>query len=899
MMDQKDNNAYASGAASGKAYVARSSMTAMDAPRRHASADRASVQVMEGIIELIAILLAAFSPIAFGATEPWARLAVHAAVCSMCAAWCFRAILRRKLAYARSPLNLLIAAFFILACIQLVPLPGFLASRLAPAGVHAATGTLPGSAASTEAGELAHSAAPAAAQPKAATISSDRAASRAFLYQISCYAIAFLVIINTYRRRAQLSRLLTAVVMVGFVVAMLGMLGRVSPNGKILWLRDPPTGAIPFGPFVNRNHFAGYLVMVVPVALGMMIATRNREKKALLGFAAAFMAAAVFASASRGGAFSLAAAATAFGLMMISSKAARKNLLPLAIVGCVAAVGTIMIGIGPLLARTGDLVGADATREFRWPLWRDTLRMIGAFPVFGVGLGCFRSVFPAYKTFAAQLLFSHVENDYLHLMAEMGLAGFAVGMAFIGLILRNAFHSYRHKRSSSSRGLLIGLAAAVVGMLAHSLVDFNLHVPSNGLLFAMILAMLVVLGSVHVSISSSRHRVSWISIPALRLLKGETVAAPGMAGPFCLSLAVMCLLAFCVASSACSFMARRDLDGVEARALAFVKGEGSLDVADEIRSVQAAIARDRDDARWHFKAGLFYQTLGQIKTRLVDANTTEAGTDYLYKLAISEFSKASALDYFSSHYRTCLAAAQAEAGRSDDAAQTFRIAMNLNPTSAWTHRKCGLALWETDMPAAQAALRRALDLDPHYTLEVLTAVSAKSENPADLRTAIPDSNEAIFEYARYLFNNGMAAEAEHVLVSLLPRAEDGPDRHLAAKILFNLGRIRQSNGAEQEAVACFLKAVSLQPDQPSYYEQLGYACLQQQRYEEARRYLERRLRMNSERDGRVFLALAEVYEKVGPKDTAHHYYRRALEALPESWDVSRRQAEGGIQRTAN
>jgi len=861
------------------------------------SADRASVQVMESIIELIAILLVAFSPIAFGATERWARLVVHAAVCAMCAAWCFRAILRRKLAYVRSPLNPLIAMFFILACVQLVPLPGFLAGKLAPATVHAATGTLPGAAADTAGTQSTET---GGYQPQALRcISSNRAAGRALLYQASCYAIAFLVIINTYRRRGQVSRLLTAVVAAGFTVAMLGVLGRLAPNGKILWFRDPPAGAIPFGPFVNRNHFAGYLVMVVPIALGMMLATRNREKKALLGFASAFMAAAVFASASRGGAFSLAAAAATFGLMMVSSKAARKNLLPLALVGCVAAAGALVIGIGPLLARAGSLVGPEAAREFRWPLWKDTVRMFGAFPIFGVGLGCFRSIFPAYKTFPAQLLFTHVENDYLHLMVEMGLAGFTVGMVFIGLILKNAFRSLRRKRSSYSRGLLIGLTAAAVGMLAHSLVDFNLHVPSNGLLFAMLLALLVVLGSVHVSVSSPWHRMSWISIPARRLLKGEAVVAPGVTGAFCLSSAMLCLLAFCVASNACSVVAERDLDRVEQAALAFVKGEGSLDVAHEMRTVQSAISKDRDNAQWHFKAGLFYQTLGQIKTRLADPTTTQAGADYLYKLAISEFTKASALDYFNSHYRTSLGVAQAEAGHWDDAERTFRIAMNLNPTSAWTHRKCGTALWDVNRPAAQAAFRRALDLDPHYTLEVLTALNARSDDPADLRACIPDNNATIFEYARFLFNNGMAAEAENVLVSLLPRVEEGPDRHLAAKILFNLGLIRQSTGSEQEAVACFLKAVSLQPDKPAYYEELGYACLRQERYDEARRYLEQRLRMSPDRDGRVFLALAEVYEQTGPKSTAHHYYRRALDAFPPSWSDSRRQAQRGIERTAD
>lgn len=864
---------------------------------KHATVERTSVHVMNGLIEATAIFLVAFSPIAFGATERWSKLVVVTAACSMCALWCFRAILKRKLAFAKGPLNLLVAAFILLACIQLVPLPGFLASRLSPATVQAETGSLPLAAESALAGPWSAAQRPTQGA-SARSISVNPAAGRSSLYLIVSYAIAFLVILNTFRRRSQISRLLGAVIGIGFTVAILGILGHVAPNGKLLWFRDPPGGAIPFGPFVNRNHFAGYLVMVMPIALGMLTGIRNRDKRTLLGFAAAVMAGAVLLSASRGGVISLAAGAAAFGLMLISTRAAKKNLFPLVLVGCIALIGAASIGIGPLLARSTDLATGDLASEFRWPVWKDTARMIADFPVLGVGMGCFRYIFPAYKTLPVQLLFTHTENEYLQLLAEMGIVGFSIGAIFIVLILKTSFRGLKGKRSTYSRGMIIGLTAAVIGMLVHSLVDFNLHVPSNGMLFAMILGILVVLSSMHISGIRRISSAAWLKIPSPRLLKGETVVATGMAGSFCMSLAAMCLLAFCVASTAGSFIAERELDSIERQALRFVKGEGDFDVADGIHTVRAALAKERENGEWHFKAGLFYQTLGQMTIRNTPDDPTGSYAGYLYKLAINEFSQASKFDPFNCRYRAAKGIAYSELGEYEKADAAFRKAVKINPTHAWVHREYGRALWSHDRKTAQAAFRRAFDLDPRQTRTTLTALAQQTDDLDELRKCISDNSEAVLEFAMFLANNSLTNEAEEVLVSLVPKVgSDKSNQDLAARVFFKLGQLRQNSGNEQEAMACLLKAVALQPNSQVYYEELGYTCLRQKRYEEARKFLEQRLRMAPAENGRVFLALAEVYENVGPSGTANKYYRRALDALPESWNVSRGQALRGLQRT--
>jgi len=226
------------------------------------------------------------------------------------------------------------------------------------------------------------------------------------------------------------------------------------------------------------------------------------------------------------------------------------------------------------------------------------------------------------------------------------------------------------------------------------------------------------------------------------------------------------------------------------------------------------------------------------------------------------------------------------------------MALKLDPTSAYASRKYGEMMWEMDRETAQRAFRLSLGLDPHYTKAALTRLLQKTRDVAELARCVPDSNEAQFEYATFLSTNHVPEESERVLLGLLPKLESDPSmRPLAARAFFGLGQIRQERGAEQDAMAYFLKAVSLEPGECAYYEELGYACLRQKRYDEAKRFMEQRLRMGTSTDGNVFLALAEIYENVGPIDRANKYYHKALEAFPASWNVSRTKAMQGIQRT--
>ena len=106
-------------------------------------------------------------------------------------------------------------------------------------------------------------------------------------------------------------------------------------------------------------------------------------------------------------------------------------------------------------------------------------------PVKGCGLGTLVDVYPLYETVYDGKLVDHVHNDYMELLAETGLLGGLCGAAFLWLLYRDARRNFGAEQGHFSRAQHAGAIIAVSGLLLHSFVDFNLHIPSNALLFLL------------------------------------------------------------------------------------------------------------------------------------------------------------------------------------------------------------------------------------------------------------------------------------------------------------------------------------------------------------------------------------------------------------------------------
>jgi O-antigen ligase len=263
--------------------------------------------------------------------------------------------------------------------------------------------------------------------------------------------------------------------------------------GNLLYGSVVVESGTPFGPFVNHNHFAGYAEACALVALGAALACRRRSPALafLLGGSAMLIGIAHVLSQSRGGLLALGA-----GLATLAWLSKRDDARPrrLALAGGGLAVAMFLLLFGPSslnqrLSTLSDPASDDSIR-FRVQLWSDSLRLWERSPVIGTGIGTYAAAIPPYRSGPDETRAEYAESDWLQVLCESGLAGIAVLGAFLFSNLRSGRREARAAPSERSQGVVDGAFAAVVALLVHGLVDFNLRIPSNALLFTVLLGIL-------------------------------------------------------------------------------------------------------------------------------------------------------------------------------------------------------------------------------------------------------------------------------------------------------------------------------------------------------------------------------------------------------------------------
>lgn len=247
------------------------------------------------------------------------------------------------------------------------------------------------------------------------------------------------------------------------------------------------------GNYPIRNHYAGLLEMLLPLALAYGakgLRARGRGDhispagalQIVVGFGiAALTLAGLVNSLSRMGLISAAASLTLMGMLALARVRGKKK-WP-AIVSAAIAVALIAILVAPaqLVLRFVTIAG-----EGRFPVWRDTLHVIAAYPAFGCGLGGYESVVEKFKTTNFALVQDYAHNDYLQFLAELGLIGFLMAGAVVTLIVGRVVRAGLQNRDNDHRWLGLGCAGALAAILIHSAADFNLYVPANAAVLAWI-----------------------------------------------------------------------------------------------------------------------------------------------------------------------------------------------------------------------------------------------------------------------------------------------------------------------------------------------------------------------------------------------------------------------------
>jgi O-antigen ligase len=270
----------------------------------------------------------------------------------------------------------------------------------------------------------------------------------------------------------------------GFSVSLFTILQYLTSNGKLYWFRQIRSGGMPFGPYVNRNHFAGFAELVLPLALVPLVLGRvRRERWPVVGLFAVLPIGALLLSASRGGLVSFGAELGVLALVVILRRGMSKQLLPGVTVLLAALLLVSWLGVGQILERLSSVQLLEVSAGKRASMRGDTWRIFLDHPFVGTGLGTLQLVYPPYESLYDGKIVNHTHNDYLEALAETGLLGGICCAWFLGVLLVQSLERLRQFNNSLSGALSLSGLAACSGFLVHSLVDFNLHIPSNALLF--------------------------------------------------------------------------------------------------------------------------------------------------------------------------------------------------------------------------------------------------------------------------------------------------------------------------------------------------------------------------------------------------------------------------------
>ena len=304
------------------------------------------------------------------------------------------------------------------------------------------------------------------------------------LLMLAAYLILFFLAVQAFRTLEEWRGFVWFLLTLGFVVSVFGIIQHFTFDGKLYWVRELRYGGIPFGPYVNRNHFAGLIELLAPPGLAILVLRAvRRDLLPLVALFTILPIGALFLAASRGGIAALLVQLGLLAILIWTRRGGRKPLVAGAAILLLAGVLIAWLGVGRALERFAKFQSLEVSEQRRLGMIKDSWRIFLDHPVVGTGLGTLIVVYPQYETFYDGKLVNHAHNDYVEALAETGVVGALCCAAFVVLLFRSALANMRASRNSLNFAIHLGALVACAGLLAHGLADFNLHIPSNALLF--------------------------------------------------------------------------------------------------------------------------------------------------------------------------------------------------------------------------------------------------------------------------------------------------------------------------------------------------------------------------------------------------------------------------------
>jgi O-antigen ligase len=399
--------------------------------RRHAH----EPEILQWVLALGLCSLLIFAVLAFGAVDEWSTFVFEAGAAALFLVWAGKQVVSRQLKLSKNPLHLPALLFFGLI--------------LAQVGLRrSAYGYV------TEYEAL----------------------------QYISYGIVLLIGAECIKEEE--ARKIFAFVMIFFGAgyAFFALVQELTANGKIFWVHSPQFHGSIYGSYVNHDHYAGLMEMLVPlpfvVSMGHLL---RGGQRVLVAFCAVLMASTIFLSGSRGGMLAFVLEMVLFAALTVGKRRSPRIALGLTAVCVLILALLIFLGKGQVLGRLGDL-----SPGIRLNITKDSLRMFSQRPIWGWGLGTFPTVYPSFRSFYTNLFVNEAHNDYAQLLVETGLLGFALMLWFVISLYRHGLPTSRRWEFKWDGAVSLAALLGCTGILFHSFVDFNLQIPANAAMFYML-----------------------------------------------------------------------------------------------------------------------------------------------------------------------------------------------------------------------------------------------------------------------------------------------------------------------------------------------------------------------------------------------------------------------------
>jgi O-antigen ligase len=295
----------------------------------------------------------------------------------------------------------------------------------------------------------------------------------------------------------------------GVVLALIGIVQKPLYTGAIYGVWEPELGRMPFGPFVNKNHFAGWMLMALPLTLALLSAGIDRSMRGLrpgwrhkilwfsspeasqlvlVAAAAVVMALSLMLTMSRSGiiAFGLSLLTTSWFVIQAFDSGTRR----LAAAACLTLLAIAVVGwTGPETLASRFAAGDWGEFNNRRGAWADAWSVIRHFPLTGTGLNTYWAAALFYQHHELAYFFAQAHNDYLQLAAEGGILLGVPALVCLGVFARDVRRAMREQRGSLAWWLRAGAVTSLLAIACQEMVEFSLQMPANAVLFAIVCAI--------------------------------------------------------------------------------------------------------------------------------------------------------------------------------------------------------------------------------------------------------------------------------------------------------------------------------------------------------------------------------------------------------------------------